>query len=419
MRRFSSVRSPTLRRLARALFVIGIIGCARPEPTVAQTDPTLTRGAILLAEREAKRQDLRPERVSRAEERIGAFETLRLPRAIFVKGFNGLRPVLGGLPGGSGFVFGGGYINGLNRRAYEFTTNARYSSLGYRQADLNLVFPNQRSTSPVRVGVRAEYRDFTELNYFGLGTSSSVDDRAFYRIEDRTVGADLTLDTRFFDAGATVGLWNGRIDSASRAPSLEDVFDPTSTPGFGTQPEFLRYGGHATVALLDDGFPPVGLTLRIDAERYDDRETGAFDFTRVVADVQAQIPLGYRSRILAFRFRTSHASADAGAEVPFYLMETIGGAKSIRGFREYRFRDARNILLNLEYRWEIWTYMDLAIFADAGKVFSDADEFGFDDLHAGYGFGIRTHSPNNTVFRIDLSRSVEGFRLHVGGGPTF
>lgn len=63
--------------------------------------------------------------------------------------------------------------------------------------------------------------------------------------------------------------------------------------------------------------------------------------------------------------------------------------------------------------------MDLAIFADAGKVFSDADEFGFDDLHAGYGFGIRTHSPNNTVFRIDLSRSVEGFRLHVGGGPTF
>ena len=272
------------------------------------------------------------------------------------------------------------------------------------------MFPNQRSTSPVRVGVRAEYRDFTELNYFGLGTSSSVDDLAFYRIEDRTVDADVTLDTRFFDAGATVGgCGTGRIDSASRAPSLEDAFDPASTPGCGTQPEFLHYGGHAVVALLDDGFPPVGLTLRIDAERYDDRETGAVDFTRVVADVQAQIPLGYRSRILALRFRTSHASADAGAEVPFYLMETVGGAKSIRGFREYRFRDARNVLLNLEYRWEVWTYMDLAIFADAGKVFSDADEFGFDDLHAGYGFGIRTHSPNNTVFRIDRQPERGGF----------
>ena len=89
MRLFSSMRSPTLRRLARALFVIGIIGCAWPEPTVAQTDPTLTRRAILLAEREAKRQDLTPEQFSRAEERMRAFETLRLPRAIFVKGFNG------------------------------------------------------------------------------------------------------------------------------------------------------------------------------------------------------------------------------------------------------------------------------------------------------------------------------------------
>ena len=67
-------------------------------------------------------------------------------------------------------------------------------------------FPTSRSDSPIRARVRAEYRDFTELNFFGLGTSSNVDDRAFYRIEDRTVTADVALDTRFFDAGATVGL---------------------------------------------------------------------------------------------------------------------------------------------------------------------------------------------------------------------
>ncbi len=381
-----------------------------------------SRQGILLAQREAKRQALTPERISRGEERMRGLETWRLPRAVFVKGFHGLRqrrPVLGGMPGGSGFVYGGGYVYGLDRTAVEFSTNVRASTLGYKQADAQFSFPTSRSDSPIRARVRAEYRDFTELNFFGLGTSSNVDDRAFYRIEDRTVTADVALDTRFFDAGATVGLWNGRIASGLRGPSLEARFSAAGTPGFQSQPEFLVYGGHAAVALLDDGFPPVGLTLRIDAERYDDRGTGAFDFTRVVADIQAQIPLGYRSRILAFRFRTSHASADAGAQVPFYLMETVGGAKSIRGFREYRFRDARNVLLNLEYRWEVWTYMDLAIFADAGKVFSDADEFGFDDLHAGYGFGIRTHSPNNTVFRIDLSRSVEGFRLHVGAGPTF
>ena len=396
------------------------MGSGLPATVAGQDDDTPdTRESILLAQREAKRLELTPERISRAEERMRALETWRLPRAIFVKGFHGVRPILGGMPSGSGFVFGGGYINGLNRRAFEFTASARYSTLGYRQADVNLTFPTSRSTQPLRARVRAEYRDFTELNFFGIDSASQVDERAFYRIEDRTVDAELALDTRFFDAGAKVGLWNGRIDSATRGPSLEDRFSAAGTPGFQSQPEFLIYGGHVVIALLDEGFPPVGLTLRVDVERYDDRDTNAFDFTRVVADVQAQIPLGYRNRILAFRFRTSQASADAGAQVPFYLMETVGGAQSLRGFREYRFRDARNMLLNLEYRWEVWTYMDFAIFADAGKVFADADAFGFDDLHTGYGFGIRTHSPNNTVFRIDVSRSTEGFRLHIGAGPTF
>ena len=119
------------------------------------------------------------------------------------------------------------------------------------------------------------------------------------------------------------------------------------------------------------------------------------------------------------RVRTSHSTADAGQEVPFYFLETIGGAASLRGFREYRFRDARSLLVNLEYRWEVWTYLDFAVFSDAGKVFSERDDFDFRDLEASYGFGMRIHTPANTVFRIDLARSSEGFKLHFGGGPTF
>ncbi len=256
MRLFMPPPPPRLGRLTRTVALLICAGPLSATSVVAQADQGITRQAALLAQREAKRDTLAPERVSQTEERVRAFETLRLPRAIFVKGFNGLRPVLGGLPGGSGFVFGGGYINSLNRRAYEFTTDARYSTLGYKQADINVVFPNERSTSPVSAGLRAEYRDFTELNYFGLGTGSSVDDRAFYRIEDRTMGADVTFNSEVFDAGATVGLWNGRIDSGSRLPSLEDEFDPSNTPGFEMQPDFLRYGAHAIVTLLDGGLPP-------------------------------------------------------------------------------------------------------------------------------------------------------------------
>ena len=42
------------------------------------------------------------------------------------------------------------------------------------------------------------------------------------------------------------------------------------------------------------------MTVRLDAERFDDRETGAFDFTRIAAELRAQVPLGLRNRILAF-----------------------------------------------------------------------------------------------------------------------
>ena len=100
-------------------------------------------------------------------------------------------------------------------------------------------------------------------------------------------------------------------------------------------------------------------------------------------------------------------------------METIGGANSVRGFKEYRFRDLRNLYLNAEYRWEVWTYLDLAIFYDAGKVFSDASETNFSNMHTGYGFGVRAHGPGGTILRVDVARSTEGYKLHIGAGPSF
>ena len=158
---------------------------------------------------------------------------------------------------------------------------------------------------------------------------------------------------------------------------------------------------------------------RVDVERLENRDGAPLDFDRVVADVHGYLPLGARNRMLALRFRTSHATTQAGHRVPFYLMETLGGARSLRGFREYRFRDTRNLLVNAEYRWEVWTHVDFALFYDAGKVFSEASEFDFQNLKSGYGFGVRTHAFGDTIVRIDIARSNEGIKLHIGAGPSF
>ena len=408
-----------------------VVLCAPPVVARAQTTtdseavqasefPT-TRQEILQRQREAKQGALTPYVVSSAEERVSRLETLRLPRRIFVKGFGGFRPVMGDMPSGSGFVFGGGYIAGYNHELIQFTANARYSTRGYTAFDTGVIFPTPASRLPVHAHVKAEVRDLTSLRFYGLGPGSNGSGRSTYRLEDRSIEAGIAATaSRFVELGATTRWMSVEVGPGAAGPSLDERFDPLQTPGFGTTTDFLVYGGHLILHLRDAHVvPSAGVSIRVDAARYDDRDSDRHDFTSVVADVQAQIPLGYRNRILALRVRSSNSVGVNGGVVPFYLMETIGGANSIRGFREYRFRGARHLLLNAEYRWEVWTYLDFAFFYDAGKVFSDSDDLDFSNMQSGYGFGIRGHAPGGTVFRIDVARSSEGVKVHVGGGPSF
>ena len=114
---------------------------ARGELGSQQVEPPTTRQEILQRQREEKRGELTPYVVSGAEDRVSRLETFRLPRRIFAKGFGGFRPVLGGMPSGSGFVFGGGYIAGYNHELIQFTANARYSTRGYTTFDTGVIFP--------------------------------------------------------------------------------------------------------------------------------------------------------------------------------------------------------------------------------------------------------------------------------------
>ena len=250
---------------------------------------------------------------------------------------------------------------------------------------------------------------------------SGASGRSTFRLEDQAIEAGVTATaSRFVEIGTTARWMNAEVGPGPAGTSLEERFDPFQTPGFGTKTEYLVYGGHLVLHLRDAHvIPSAGVSVRVDAARYDDRDSNLYDFTRVVGEVQAQIPLGYRNRILALRVRSSSAVGENGGAVTFYLMETIGGANSIRGFREFRFRGGRNLVLNAEYRWEIWTYVDFAFFYDAGKVFADSDDLNFLDMQSGYGFGVRGHAPGGTVLRFDFARSNEGFKLHIGGGPSF
>ena len=400
--------------------VLAVLACAPPALAQDAGPEPDTRQARIRAEREAKRERLEPYVVTDGEQRVRGLERVQFPRNIFVDGYRGFRPLIGGMPSGSGFVVGGGYRAGDITAPLGIAANARVSSYGYTTFDARLTFPPKRGDLPIQGFVGAEVRDLKALNFFGLGPTTGSADPATYRLEDRSITAGAVADlSPDIAVGAEARLLRADVSPGTRRTPLDQRFEASSVPGFGFETDYYRYGGHLEVDLRDQELPAAGLWARVDVQRYENRDGAPLDFDRVVADVHGYVPLGPRSRMLALRFRTSHSTTQSGQRVPFYLMETLGGAGTLRGFREYRFRDARNMLINAEYRWEVWTHVDFALFYDAGKVFAQASEFDFQDLQSAYGFGVRAHAFGDTMVRIDVARSNEGIKLHIGAGPSF
>ncbi len=395
---------------------------AAQEEASDETKAASTRQEALRRQREEKAKKLEPYKVSGAEARIRGWEKIKFPQKIFIKGWRGFRPVIGGMPQGSGTVFGGGYIHGLENQYFQFQANGRYSTKGYTTADAEIVYPTPQEQRRFEIKGRTQYRNLKSLNFFGVGNDTSQDDELTYRLNDRSAYSYLWFNPRgLLSIGAQVGWYSAETGAGADDDSAETVYNPADLPGFGIpRNDYGVAGGWVEFDIRDKwAEPPVGVEARVTTLRFEDLDENDFDFTRLIADVKGYIPLGHRNRILALRFRTSHSDRENGSLVPFYLMETIGGAQTIRGFDEFRFRDRRNFFIQAEYRWEIWAFVDMTVFVDTGKVFSDLNDFNFQDLHTGYGFGLRVHTPGGFRLRLDLAHSAEGFRFHIGSGPSF
>jgi hypothetical protein len=89
----------------------------------------------------------------------------------------------------------------------------------------------------------------------------------------------------------------------------------------------------------------------------------------------------------------------------------LGGNDDLRGFVPYRFRDYHSVSLGLEHRWHAFSLLDMALFADAGKVVPLKRELTPERLHYSGGIGFRFRARSAIVTRIDFAASSEGFRM--------
>jgi hypothetical protein len=78
------------------------------------------------------------------------------------------------------------------------------------------------------------------------------------------------------------------------------------------------------------------------------------------------IPLSDTRVVLAFHGWTVYSNPSA--DIPFYLLPTMGGNRTNRSFHNFMFSDNSLLVLQAESRLLVWEHMYAALFVDAGNV---------------------------------------------------
>jgi hypothetical protein len=383
-----------------------------------QDSQETSRAQTLEAARNSKASEISPPERSFLERKLYWYDNQYVLPKIF-GGWKGFHLAGGNFPAGAGLKFGVGFDHALGSSVpdpegpnrVEVTARAAYSTRGYARLSAGLNLRNLGG-APVDVTMSSQYYEFPQEDFFGLGRTSQKANRTDYLLNSVDTGLAVRWRPALLDIGG--GIWYlaphiGR-GTDPRFPSTGAFFNPAGIPGFVTQPDFIR--GDASLAFDwrdNPAHPHQGGRYGVVGSQFHDQDLNAFDFHRVDIDLQQYVPLPNRYRLLALRASAALSDADADQQVPFFFQPTLGGAQTLRGFREFRFRDQNSLLFSAEYRWEAWWALDGALFVDAGTVAAARRALSVNQMDVSYGIGFRFHSNSAVTGRLDLAFSREGF----------
>ena len=409
-------------------------------------DPASTRAEQWRKKREEKKGNLTPYRPSKMERRLVNQEKKGFGEPLGTR-FGDIYISQGGITSGAGFVAATVryFRPNLFETPLDISASAGYSLRGYRQ--FGFQFGNILRKSPESFlrfsgsGGLSQFektrqtegdfyyyievlnRHFPQEDFFGLGNESLEANRTDFTADSTSY--DAVTGLRFgpyIGAFLRAGFLQGEIDRGTddAYPATQELFDDVTAPGLDQQPDFIRLGGSIFLDYRDVfGNPTSGGMYNFGYAHHEDLDEGLFDFNRFSVDLRQYIPLGSEQRILAARFYSSFDDPAENARVPFYLMQTLGGSDSVRGYSEFRFRDRNIFFFSAEYRWIPHPVWELVLFYDTGKVFPLVSDFDFKNLKKGYGIGTRFKSTDDTILRFDLGRSEEGIHFYVKMNASF
>lgn len=311
-----------------------------------------------------------------------------------------------GKPIGSGIGAGVGYRHDLFDRRARVVFEVGATKRGYHAERVDFSLP-ELADGHLELGVEVSNRHDPQEDFFGLGPASVEADRVSFHFDRRELQARAVAN---IVDGLRVGVRGARMEADvgrgtdRRFASIEQRFTDVDAPGLAEQPGF-SYGDLFAVFDRRDqpGNARAGSYYAIMLRHYTDLDFDRYNFRAFQADLQHFFPIFDKKRVFAVRGQVFSTSADSHHTVPFYFQPTLGGSTTLRSARDFRFRDLNALAINVEYRWEAFSGLDMALFTDMGKVTPRGRELDFSNLEHAYGIGFRFNTYKAVFLRLDLS----------------
>jgi hypothetical protein len=261
-------------------------------------------------------------------------------------------------------------------------------------------------------GLYAQATSLNKLDYFGLGSSTTLAGRSFYGMTETVVGGNAVKPFSSRLGASLYGEINGRFVSirpsdGQPSPSIEQLYTEVTAPGLDTQPGTLQLGEGIRIRpiLASDA---VRLNYSLAYQQYFTPGNSNFSFQRLTVDLGHEFALyGKTTRVLiprpsngpddcsldpvthpecpkafvrnfegtiGLRFLTALSMTPGGNVVPFYFQPTLGGADingdpSLSSYQDYRFRAPDVMLIRESFEHSIWNWpVGFTLMADEGKI---------------------------------------------------
>ena len=328
---------------------------------------------------------------------------------------DGFYPELENMITGAGWISAGpGYRRHFLNNHALVDGSAAISWRAYKMARARFEL-SDLARNHLTVGSQVRWQDLTQVNYFGVGADSLESQRSEYRLKStNVVGYANVRANQWLTIGGNGGWLRQPTLSSSVGPFDRDFPDTlllfSGDPGVG-QPVSFAHGGVSLTADTRDhpDHPLSGGFYRAAAAMYSDRDLGQFSFRRYEAEGLQVVPVVGAKWTLAMHGWLVASDTSSGNSVPFYMLPTLGGHSTLRGYSDYRFHDRDLLVANIESRWALSRNIDAAAFFDAGNVAVRVGDLNLDKTS--YGAGVRLHSRTSTLGRLDVGHSREGWKV--------